>query len=396
MVQLRLEDFDSTVTPRLGHALWDWKLCSDCEVGKQCATQSCSGQRISKLQRYVQFYKAATAGYVEEAPDTSRALRTHDDLFTAIATLRTQPDITRTVFYTKAFPRPNGSPTLDQADLLEATTLVMRIFLMIESSPVHYSSTRLESGGLRVPWRDDVPFSQYLDQLFPKTTHRVFSFADSETFADVKIELRATKLRKHLGVTFRATHDIRNHLAYDYRDNTIDIYHHAAFLKEQLRATKGLDQPLNGPVSAADTIPLGSLPRQLVLETLDSVQAILFPLSEPKSKALLKETIASCSLDPEISNFEYSAVRNTGEEKISYVYLADRLAGLHHELQNPRPRGWLERVVERKSGARYMMMATLIGVLFAVLLGILSLGVSSYQTWIAYQAWKHPVATPSD
>jgi hypothetical protein len=57
-------------------------------------------------------------------------------------------------------------------------------------------------------------------------------------------------------VTFRATHDIRNHLAYDYRDNTIDIYHHAAFLKEQLRATKGLDQPLNGPVSAADTIPL--------------------------------------------------------------------------------------------------------------------------------------------
>lgn len=48
--------------------------------------------------------------------------------------------------------------------------------------------------------------------------------------------------------------------------------------------------------------------------------------------------------------------------------------------------------MERKSGARYMMMATLIGVVFAVLLGMVSLAVSSYQTWIAYQAWQHPIA----
>jgi len=42
-----------------------------------------------------------------------------------------------------------------------------------------------------------------------------------------------------------------------------------------------------------------------------------------------------------------------------------------------------------------MMMATLVGVLFAVLLGILSLGVSLAQTWIAYQAWKNPVSPSS-
>lgn len=114
----------------------------------------------------------------------------------------------------------------------------------------------------------------------------------------------------------------------------------------------------------------------------------------PKSRALLKSVVASCSFDPEVSVFEFSLIRNPGEERISYMYLAERLASLHHELQNPRPRGWIERQLERKSGARYIMMATLIGVIFAVILGFLSLAVSSYQTWIAYEAWKHPVASP--
>jgi hypothetical protein len=45
----------------------------------------------------------------------------------------------------------------------------------------------------------------------------------------------------------------------------------------------------------------------------------------------------------------------------------------------------VEKWFERKSGARYVMMATLIGALFAVLLGMASLGVSSYQAWIVYQ-----------
>jgi hypothetical protein len=105
--------------------------------------------------------------------------------------------------------------------------------------------------------------------------------------------------------------------------------------------------------------------------------------------------VHSCSLDPDILHFEFSSIRKVGEENIPYVFLANRLSELYNELQNPRPRGWLERHMERKSGARYMIMATLIGVLFAVLLGIVSLAVSSYQTWIAYQAWQHPVAPPN-
>lgn len=132
-----------------------------------------------------------------------------------------------------------------------------------------------------------------------------------------------------------------------------------------------------------------------MLEVLDSIQGVIFPLSEPKSKRLLKSLIHPLSLDPDIVNFEFSSIRKAGEENIPYMYLADRLSDLYNEARNPRPRGWLERQVERKSGARYMMMATLIGVTFAVLLGIASLVVSVYQTWITYQAWQHPVSPSS-
>jgi hypothetical protein len=139
----------------------------------------------------------------------------------------------------------------------------------------------------------------------------------------------------------------------------------------------------------------GALPRQLVLEVLDSIQGVFFPLSKPGSKRLLQSLVQSCSLDPDVVNFEFSSIREFGEENIAYIFLADRLSDLYNEVRNPRPRGWLERQMERKSGARYMMMATLIGVTFAVLLGMASLAVSSYQTWIAYQAWQHPVAPAS-
>jgi hypothetical protein len=37
------------------------------------------------------------------------------------------------------------------------------------------------------------------------------------------------------------------------------------------------------------------------------------------------------------------------------------------------------------------MLATLAGVIIAVVLGIASLAVNAYQAWLQYQSWKHPV-----
>jgi len=131
-----------------------------------------------------------------------------------------------------------------------------------------------------------------------------------------------------------------------------------------------------------------------VLEVLDSIQDLLFPLAHAKSKRLLRSLVQSRSLDPDIVNFENASVRGEGEEYVAYAFLADRLSELYDEVKNPRPRGWVAKQMERRSGARYMMIATLVGVTFAVVLGIMALAVGCAQTWIAYQAWQHPV-TPS-
>jgi len=135
-----------------------------------------------------------------------------------------------------------------------------------------------------------------------------------------------------------------------------------------------------------------ALPRQLVLEVLDSTQSVLFPLADPQSKQLLRSLVRSSSFDPDTLKFEFQSIRNLGEKNIGYVYLAARLSDLYNEMQSPPSRGWLGKLAERRSGARYMMIATLMGVVFAVFLGILSLAVSSYQAWIAYQAWQHPIS----
>jgi len=88
--------------------------------------------------------------------------------------------------------------------------------------------------------------------------------------------------------------------------------------------------------------------------------------------------------------YESAKYRKQDEEN-PYHYFGSRLAELYDELQNPTPRSWFQTWLERKSGARYVMMATLIGVGIAIVIGLLGLGVATFQAWVAYQQWKHPV-----
>ncbi|KAL9082755.1 MAG: hypothetical protein Q9165_008792 [Trypethelium subeluteriae] len=96
--------------------------------------------------------------------------------------------------------------------------------------------------------------------------------------------------------------------------------------------------------------------------------------------------------DPNCLHFENASYRSE-EEVESYHYFGQRLMDLYEELQNPTPRGRVEKWLERRSGARYVMLATLIGVIIAVILGLLGLTVAVFQAWVAWEQWKHP--TPS-
>ena len=65
---------------------------------------------------------------------------------------------------------------------------------------------------------------------------------------------------------------------------------------------------------------------------------------------------------------------------------------LYDELQNPKPRKGIAKWLERKSGARYVMMATLIGLVLAISIGLLGVGLAGFAAWIAWQQWQNPVA----
>ena len=49
----------------------------------------------------------------------------------------------------------------------------------------------------------------------------------------------AKKLKSRLGVRFLPTDSLRAHLRYDRKAHAIEIFHHSAFLRENLRMTKG-------------------------------------------------------------------------------------------------------------------------------------------------------------
>lgn len=138
----------------------------------------------------------------------------------------------------------------------------------------------------------------------------------------------------------------------------------------------------------------GALPRQLVLGTLNTIQTLPFPLNDRRSRSLLQTHVSTSDFDPDSVRFENTSIRLPSEEPSStnYHYFGSRLADLYEEAENPTPRGWAQKWLERRSGPRYFMLATLACVAFAIFLGFSSLAVSSYQTWISYQAWQHPVA----
>ncbi|KAI9166410.1 hypothetical protein HJFPF1_02511 [Paramyrothecium foliicola] len=383
-------DFPCLLRLRIRFVVYYWCTTTGWLQEGQQTIAECGGceweEKSQRLRRFLLYSKNEILA-CESAIDIVENFANRDPVIHSLKLLRKHPDTQRDELCREAVGPAGAGPVLvAQNDLMN---LAIKVMIMTDCSPVDYSADKLETGSLRTQWKGDVPLSKFVQDIFPVEAHPVLAFPENDEYWDFRSNLTATKLKKHLGIAFRPTSDIRNHLKLDRRSNALEIFHHTAFLKEHLKLSK--DQPKT--LVSSDSLKLGTLPRQLVLEILDSVQGILFPLSEKKSCRLLEALVKTDSFDPDMLRFEFSSIRNNGEEHIPYFYLAGRLSELHDELQSPRPRGWIERRLERRSGARYMMLATLIGVAFAVLLGIGSLAVGCFQTWIAYQAWKHPTTS---
>ncbi|KAK2612542.1 hypothetical protein QQS21_001480 [Conoideocrella luteorostrata] len=135
------------------------------------------------------------------------------------------------------------------------------------------------------------------------------------------------------------------------------------------------------------------IPLDLAIETLSTIKDVLFP-DDWSSHSLLRVLISRQGFDPDIARTsDQSAQVSRNMEGMQYCYWQSRLIDLGDELENPTPRGVLEKYFQRKSAARHVIMATIAGVAIAVIVGIFSLAVSIFQAWVGWQQWQHPITS---
>ena len=373
-----------TADEKLGlcKALWDWEVCLKC-LGHKCRTDDCPAGQVRTLQRYFEYYQEQCFLYERTIEDKAGhpILGEHEVLFRLIRLVRSELHLTKEGLAQKS---GNDAPWTDGTTMekrIAALDLAGKVLYMVPCSSDaanSQDSAVLEPGTNRAPWQSDFTICEYLFTCFPSPGDRPANLPRDLS------DLNADRLSQ-LGIVFIPTSDLSSHLKLNPKTMQVQIFHHASFLKASLRLSKECTR------THSHARPEERSRRQIYLEILDSTQKVLFPFNSPKSFSRLEQLVHKHGLDTSILCFESSSIRTAGERELSYHFLASRIMDLHEELQNPTPRGRFEEWLERRSGARYAMMATMIGVAFAVFLGFLSLGISVFQAWIGWQAWKHPI-----
>lgn len=221
-------DLNARTIPLLGEALWDWKGCQKGQnTQRQCKSPKCACRRYPHLGRYLREYQAMASLYVElESSRCCPILQTHQDVCKAIRVLKDRPHTKRSDYFQIAFPDYN-----DDEAKWNATNLVVKVMLMTDCA-AQYQSFDKALRGFRMPWKSDDPFDVYVISQFPEETTQPFLMTEN-----IQSKLKARELFKHLRIKFQPTRNIRNHLRYD--GEVLELFHHTAFLKEQLRVTKG-------------------------------------------------------------------------------------------------------------------------------------------------------------
>jgi len=144
-------------------------------------------------------------------------------------------------------------------------------------------------------------------------------------------------------------------------------------------------------ITNSSTMTRTMIPRQISLEVLDSLFTILFP-PMTRSSSILESFVRDHSLNEDILQSEpYRYTRSTeARGELVYRYFSVRLQELLEEIEDPTPRTPLDKWFAQRIAQRYLMKATLAGVVSAICLGILGLAVALVQAWLTYQQWKHP------
>jgi hypothetical protein len=95
-------------------------------------------------------------------------------------------------------------------------------------------------------------------------------------------------------------------------------------------------------------------------------------------------------LDPD--SLAYDGLIREIPAEFQYRYWGSRLVKLHNLVLSPKPQNRIGQWVQSHTSERNALYVAIIGLFLAVFFGFLGVVISIIQTWISYQAWKHPQA----
>ena len=116
------------------------------------------------------------------------------------------------------------------------------------------------------------------------------------------------------------------------------------------------------------TLHRGTLPPQLLLEVLDSIQYLLFP-NDPRSYKSLEKFINKYDFDPKAMYYE-DHIRAL-PESLEYKYLGDRLATLLRIRNDPPAANGIIAWVARHTSERNALILAILGLFLTALFGFL-------------------------
>lgn len=203
-------------------------LATVCDCASQTgALLAPNDPRWPKLSIFIHFWRRELLRY--SVFGVSPLLTDHD-MMSVISSLETHCCVPKDTLGQELVNRiPNAS------NINGLIHLGVRLMLMAHNNTVDIGTN--EYGNHQVPWFNE-SLKDFIVSWFPTIDHHIFSHPSHPLYDGLKSELKARKLKKHLKAHLWPTDNIMDHLKFDRQRNVIFIFHHAGFVKEQLRLTK--------------------------------------------------------------------------------------------------------------------------------------------------------------
>ncbi|KAK1850818.1 uncharacterized protein CCHR01_06565 [Colletotrichum chrysophilum] len=320
-------------------------------------------------------------------PNSATGTLSHEHVLRAVDILKENPSITRKDAFEK-MRQVNGLRSASDPSIAKVLDLAVRCVIMVDCAAKQHHSSSFKIGDYRpASWDMDEKFVDFVTRSFPEVssmTGPAASHLSSEMFPSKAWEL------KRLGIEFRRTNNLAEHLLFDERKNYLFVFHQAQFLKAHIAKHCYSQDPFG--LTFGESLKSGTLPPQLLVETLYSIQEVLFAAHDIKSGRILKKLISPRhgKFDPECYQYDALDLDVQPPEGFSYIYWGKRLTALRELFDKKPPRNRLEKWLQRQLSERNAFLVALVALLISIVVGIISIGLSAVQVWIAWMAWKHP------